>query len=82
MRSGNGTLQAVLGYEPVGDAPSVAEAALIAMSDSRLPQKRALFQALKGAATLGYYLAPGPTGRSPTPTKPSRSRASTGCRSS
>ncbi|WP_167001493.1 GMC family oxidoreductase N-terminal domain-containing protein [Mumia sp. ZJ430] len=41
------------------------ERALIAMSDSRLPQKRALFQALKGAATLGYYLAPGPTGRSP-----------------
>lgn len=31
VRSGNGTLQAVLGYEPVGDAPSVAEAALIAM---------------------------------------------------
>lgn len=41
------------------------EAALIAMSDSRLAPKRALFQALKGAATLGYYLAPGPTGHSP-----------------
>ncbi len=41
------------------------EAALIALSDSRVPQKRALFGALKGAATTGYYLAPGPTGHSP-----------------
>ncbi|MGH1561653.1 GMC family oxidoreductase [Mumia sp. DW29H23] len=41
------------------------EAALIGLSDSRLAQKRALFQALKGAATLAYYLAPGPTGESP-----------------
>ncbi|KHL10601.1 choline dehydrogenase-like flavoprotein [Mumia flava] len=41
------------------------EAALIGLGDSRVAQKRALFQALKGAATLGYYLAPGPTGRSP-----------------
>lgn len=41
------------------------EAALIAMSDSRLAPKRALFQALKGAATLAYYMTPGPEGRSP-----------------
>jgi len=31
VRSGNGSMQAVLGYEPVGDAPSAAEAALMAM---------------------------------------------------
>lgn len=41
------------------------EAALIAMSDSRVGQRRAIFSALKGAATLGYHLAPGPTGHSP-----------------
>lgn len=41
------------------------EAALIGLSDSRLSQKRALFQALKGAATLAYYMTPGPTGHSP-----------------
>lgn len=41
------------------------EAALVALSDSRVPQKRALFQALKGAATLAYYMTPGATGRSP-----------------
>lgn len=41
------------------------EAALIAMSDSRVPLKRALFQNLKSAAMLSYYIAPGPEGRSP-----------------
>jgi choline dehydrogenase-like flavoprotein len=41
------------------------ERALLALADSRVPARRALFQALKGAATLGYYLAPGPTGHSP-----------------
>ncbi|KAA1422968.1 FAD-binding protein [Mumia zhuanghuii] len=41
------------------------EKALIALGDSRMPQKRALFQALKGAATLAYYLAPGADGHSP-----------------
>jgi choline dehydrogenase-like flavoprotein len=46
-------------------SPGEREAALVGLSDSRLPQKRALFQALKGAATMGYYLAPGPTGHSP-----------------
>src|SRR5689334_21679335 len=32
------------------------ETALIGLSDSRVSQKRALFQALKGAATLAYYM--------------------------
>ncbi|WP_430647811.1 GMC family oxidoreductase N-terminal domain-containing protein [Agromyces sp. GXS1127] len=41
------------------------EAALIALSDSDSSLKRAMFQSLKGAATLSYYLAPGPTGMSP-----------------
>jgi long-chain-alcohol oxidase len=41
------------------------EAALVALGDSRVTQKRALFQALKNAATLGSYLAPGATGQSP-----------------
>lgn len=44
---------------------SERESALVGMSLSRLPQRRAAFSALKGAATLGYYLAPGPTGHSP-----------------
>lgn len=46
-------------------SPAQREAALIALSDSDTPLKRALFQNLKGAATLSYYLAPGPTGVSP-----------------
>ncbi|MDW4571890.1 FAD-dependent oxidoreductase [Microbacterium sp. M3] len=41
------------------------EAALIAMSDSRVPLKRVLFQNLKSAAMLSYYVAPGADGRSP-----------------
>jgi len=41
------------------------EAALIRLGDSRSLPKRALFQSLKGAAALSYYLAPGPTGHSP-----------------
>ncbi|MWB99603.1 GMC family oxidoreductase N-terminal domain-containing protein [Agromyces seonyuensis] len=41
------------------------EAALIKLGDSDSPLKRALFQNLKSAATLSYYLAPGPTGVSP-----------------
>lgn len=45
--------------------PDAREAALVAMSRSRLPLRRAAFSALKAAATLGYYLAPGPTGHSP-----------------
>jgi choline dehydrogenase-like flavoprotein len=41
------------------------EQALIALGDSASPRKRALFQSLKGAAALAYYLAPGPAGHSP-----------------
>jgi len=41
------------------------EKVLTALGDSGSPQKRALFQSLKGAAALSYYLAPGPTGHSP-----------------
>ncbi|MVU80563.1 FAD-binding protein [Nocardia sp. ET3-3] len=38
---------------------------LLGMADSRIEKKRALFQALKGAAVTSYYLAPGPTGTNP-----------------
>ncbi|MFE2999196.1 GMC family oxidoreductase [Nocardia sp. NPDC059246] len=38
---------------------------LLEMANSRLEQKRALFQALKGAAVTSYYLTPGPTGINP-----------------
>lgn len=41
------------------------EAVLIALADSPKSRNRALFQALKGAATTAYYLSPGPTGTSP-----------------
>lgn len=41
------------------------ERMLLALAESGVVQKRALFQALKGAATLAYYMAPGPTGHSP-----------------
>lgn len=41
------------------------EAALVAMSQSRVGLRRSAFAALKGAATLAYYLVPGPTGHSP-----------------
>ncbi|WP_203580105.1 GMC family oxidoreductase [Microbacterium hibisci] len=41
------------------------EAALIALSDSRVPLKRVLFQNLKSAAMLSYYVAPGADGQSP-----------------
>ncbi|WP_353816134.1 GMC family oxidoreductase N-terminal domain-containing protein [Agromyces sp. SYSU T00266] len=46
-------------------SPAQREAALIALSDSDSSLKRVMFQSLKGAATLSYYLAPGPTGVSP-----------------
>ncbi|MET1038158.1 MAG: GMC family oxidoreductase N-terminal domain-containing protein [Aeromicrobium sp.] len=45
--------------------PDQREAALIAMSRSRLPLRRSAFSALKAVTTLGYYLTPGPTGHSP-----------------
>ncbi|MEU6075452.1 GMC family oxidoreductase N-terminal domain-containing protein [Micromonospora sp. NPDC047074] len=41
------------------------EQMLLSLAGSSVTRKRALFQALKGAATLSYYLAPGPTGHSP-----------------
>src|SRR5690349_2139843 len=41
------------------------ERMLLALAGSRIAAKRALFQALKGAATLSYHMAPGPTGHSP-----------------
>ncbi|MFF0633701.1 GMC family oxidoreductase [Nocardia sp. NPDC004151] len=41
------------------------ERMLLGMANSRIEQKRALFQALKGAAVTSYYLTPGPTGVNP-----------------
>ncbi|WP_327000269.1 GMC family oxidoreductase N-terminal domain-containing protein [Dactylosporangium sp. NBC_01737] len=41
------------------------EQMLLALAESGVTRKRALFQALKGAATLAYYMTPGPTGHSP-----------------
>lgn len=46
-------------------APSEREETLVRLADSPKAQRRALFQALKGAATTAYYLTPGPTGTSP-----------------
>lgn len=41
------------------------EAALIALSDAKMPLKKVLFANLKAAATVSYYATPGPTGTSP-----------------
>ena len=41
------------------------ERVLIGLGDSGSATKRALFQNLKGAATLSYYMTPGATGHSP-----------------
>ncbi|MCP2324250.1 choline dehydrogenase-like flavoprotein [Hamadaea flava] len=41
------------------------ERMLLALAESGMTRKRAIFQALKGAATLSYYMAPGATGHSP-----------------
>jgi choline dehydrogenase-like flavoprotein len=41
------------------------ERMLLALAESGVTRKRALFQALKGAATLAYYMTPGPAGHSP-----------------
>ncbi|MGV9664617.1 GMC family oxidoreductase [Nocardia niigatensis] len=46
-------------------SPEDRERWLLGMANSRLEQKRALFQALKGAAVTSYYLTPGPTGINP-----------------
>lgn len=45
--------------------PQAREATLMEMSRSENPLARGAFKALKSAATLGYYLSPGPTGHSP-----------------
>ncbi|MFJ4657329.1 GMC family oxidoreductase [Nocardia sp. NPDC088792] len=41
------------------------EQLLLGLANSRIEKKRALFQALKGAAVTSYYLTPGPTGANP-----------------
>jgi long-chain-alcohol oxidase len=46
-------------------SPGDRERILIDLGDSASPRRRALFQALKGGATLAYYLTPGPDGTSP-----------------
>ena len=43
-------------------APQQREQALLAWGDSRLPQRRAVFQALRKGALLFYYMLPGPGG--------------------
>ena len=42
--------------------PQQRERALLAWGDSRLPQRRAVFQALRKGALLFYYMLPGPGG--------------------
>lgn len=59
---------AMLGLETGGYAAlpqEQREAILIGMSDSDEPTHRALFQSLKSAAVLSYYITPGETGTSP-----------------
>jgi hypothetical protein len=43
-------------------APQQREQALLAWGDSRLPQRRAVFQALRKGALVFYYMLPGPGG--------------------
>jgi len=43
-------------------SPDERERALLAWGDSRLPQRRAVFQALRKGALLFYYMLPGPDG--------------------
>ena len=45
--------------------PERRERVLLNWCDSRLPQRRAAFQALRKAALLFYYMVPGQDGRSP-----------------
>lgn len=45
--------------------PERRERVLLAWCDSRLPQRRAAFQALRKAALLFYYMVPGEEGHSP-----------------
>jgi long-chain-alcohol oxidase len=41
------------------------EKVLLSWGDSRAPQRRAVFQALRKGALLFYYMLPGPSGRNP-----------------
>jgi long-chain-alcohol oxidase len=43
-------------------APEEREAVLLSWGESRLPQRRAVFQALRKGALLFYYMLPGPNG--------------------
>ncbi|MGH2979065.1 MAG: GMC family oxidoreductase N-terminal domain-containing protein, partial [Solirubrobacterales bacterium] len=45
--------------------PERRERVLLSWCDSRLPQRRAAFQALRKGALLFYYMVPGTNGRSP-----------------
>jgi len=45
--------------------PERRERVLLSWCDSRLPQRRAAFQALRKGALLFYYMVPGANGRSP-----------------
>ena len=52
-----------VGFKSFGELPERdRERALRAWGDSRLPQRRAVFQALRKAALLFYYMLPGPGG--------------------
>ena len=46
-------------------APKRRERVLLSWCDSRVPQRRAAFQALRKGALLFYYMVPGANGRSP-----------------
>ncbi len=51
------------GFKRFGDLPQAQrEQALLSWGDSRLPQRRAVFQALRKAALLFYYMLPRPDG--------------------
>ena len=52
-----------VGFKGFGELPArERERALLAWGDSRLAQRRAVFQALRKAALLFYYMLPGPGG--------------------
>lgn len=44
-------------------APEEREAVLLSWANSRLPQRRAVFQALRKATLLFYYMLPGGGGK-------------------
>jgi choline dehydrogenase-like flavoprotein len=52
-----------VGLKSFGSLPQAQrERALLAWGDSRMPQRRAVFQALRKGALLFYYMLPGPGG--------------------